>query len=248
MSESYSALSSDWYVNSRLALKLDLPRRREEVLDMFERLRRQFPGMIHFRRHRDELSLESEPEDGQHAWVAIRPTSVRAGTLNPSRLSDGYPVHRTVLETAPFYLSISPLDVDYHEVTYAFELLAGGSHDEIVLEALMAGSPIARALDIPGSRAIDCQPVFGVALDPEGQTEAVVEVKTRPPERGRPAEDRTAEPISVFLTMRRYGPVKDIRELPAIFDALAVRGEELVESRVIPHLVVPIRDAIASGS
>ncbi len=37
MTSSYRALCTDFYVNLKLGLKLDLPRKREEVLEMFER-------------------------------------------------------------------------------------------------------------------------------------------------------------------------------------------------------------------
>lgn len=45
MTESFRALCSDFYVNQKLSVKLELPRGRETVLDMCERIRRQFPSM-----------------------------------------------------------------------------------------------------------------------------------------------------------------------------------------------------------
>jgi len=57
MSESYKALCSDYYVNLKLQLKLELPRNRETVLDLFERVRKQFSSMSSFRRYKDELAL-----------------------------------------------------------------------------------------------------------------------------------------------------------------------------------------------
>lgn len=247
MTESFGALCSAWYVNLKLALKLDLPRKREEVLDLFERIRRQFPAMSQFRRYREELALESEPEAEPQRWVALRGHTIRAGVVDPDRFEDAYALHRCVLEVAPYYLSISPLDVDYVELLYGFDLNAGGNHDEIVFEALVAGSPLAAALDIPGSHVVDCQPMFGVALNDVGSAEAFVEVTTRPPERGEYGTDRPPEPISVLLTLRRYGPVGEIAELPSVLDELSRRGEQLVHSRVVPNLVVPIRVRAGAG-
>ena len=40
MSDSYGALASDFYVNQRLNLKMDLPTERETVLNMFDRARK----------------------------------------------------------------------------------------------------------------------------------------------------------------------------------------------------------------
>ena len=45
MSESYKALCNDFYVNMKLALKLELPKSRETVLDLYERVRKQYPAM-----------------------------------------------------------------------------------------------------------------------------------------------------------------------------------------------------------
>ena len=47
----FQALCSDFYVNQRLWLKLDLPDRRETVLDLFDRLRRTFPKLSQFQRY-----------------------------------------------------------------------------------------------------------------------------------------------------------------------------------------------------
>ena len=53
-------LVTDFYVNQKLALKLDLPGSRETVLDLFGRLKKEFPQLSNFRRFEDELALESD--------------------------------------------------------------------------------------------------------------------------------------------------------------------------------------------
>lgn len=242
MSSSYKAVCSDFYVNLKLNLKLELPRGRETVLSMFERVRRQYPGMTDFKRYKDELALESPSGSSPHRWIAVRSSSVRAGVVNVDELEEAYALHRAILEVAPYFLSISPLDVDFVEVLYGFDLTAGGNHDAIVAEALLGGSTLARLFDVPGGGPIDCQPVFGVSLGRGSGVEAYFEVKTRP---GASRErERGEEPISVYLTLRKHGPIHELGELVRTFDDLAVRGEELVEARVLPGLVVPIRDAI----
>ena len=52
MGDSYKALCSDFYINQKLTVKMDLPRSRETVLEFFERVRKQFPQMNQFRRYR----------------------------------------------------------------------------------------------------------------------------------------------------------------------------------------------------
>ncbi len=255
MSESYGALCSDFYVNQRLNLKMDLPTNRETVLGMFDRVRRDFPGMDRFRRLSSELALESDPTAGQQHWIALRRNHLRTGVVNAPSPQEAYALHRLALETAPYYLSISPLDVDYLELLYGFDLLAAGNHDLIVQEALFADSPLGRMLDVHGTRALDCQPVFGIALDDAAELQAFFEVKTRTPGgpgsptwRGESNSDVAPEPISVYLTLRRYGSVKDVAELKTIFSQLAKHGENYLEGRVVPNLIMPIREAIASNN
>jgi len=247
MSESYRALCTDFYVNMKLTVKMELPKTRETVLDFFERTRRQFGAMNQFRRYRDELALESPQTDAPHRWLSLRSSTVRSGCVNAPTLEDAYALHRHVLETAPAYLSISPLDVDFVELLYGFDLAAPGNHDAIVLEALIPGSPLSALLEIPGASPIDCQPVVGLSLGGKGEVEVYFEVKTR--SSNHPNRDPEAgDPISIFLTLRKFGAFADVKELPGAIAELAHHGEELVERRVVPGLLVPIREAIASGN
>lgn len=247
MSESFQALCSDFYVNQKLVLKMELPRARETVLDLFERVRRQFPTMAGFRRFKDEYALESPQSDMPHRWAAMRGNFIRSGTVNPPSMGEAYALHQHLLEVAPTYLSISPLDVDYLELLYGFDLAAGGNHDSIVFDALLGGSPLAAITDIPNANLIECQPMLGLSLGEKSGIEAFFEVKTRGPQ--HPARDPEAgDPISVFVTLRKSGPVSDVKDLTGMLRTLAKRGEELVQQRVIPGLLVPIREAIASGN
>jgi hypothetical protein len=248
MSDSYGALCSDFYVNQRLNLKMDLPGNREAVLGMFDRVRREFPGMGRFKRMEQELALESDPgAEGPQRWLALRRNNVRSGVVSPGSPAEAYRFHRTMLEVAPYFLSISPLDVDYLELLFGFDLLASGNHDAIVFDALIAGTPLAQMLDAPGASVVDCQPVFGITLGERRDIEAHFEIKTRSAPPDAPGE-QTAAPISIYLTMRRYGSVEDVAELPKVFDRLAKHGEELVQSRLLPNLLLPIREAIGSNN
>jgi hypothetical protein len=249
MTESYRALCSDFYINQKLSVKLDLPRERQTILDLCDRVRRQFPVMSQFRRYRDELALETPPTCPENRWVAIRSNNIRSGVVSPQRPEQAYDLHRHVLEIAPYFLSISPLDVDYLELLYGFDLPAERNHDAIVFDALIAGSPAGRIVDIPGAVVTDCQPLLGVTLRDQagGDIEVGLEVKTRAGSREARAEDGR-EPISVYLTLRRFGPVADVKDLPGTLALLARHGESIVSSRVVPDIIVPIRDAMGSGS
>ncbi|MEL6739605.1 MAG: hypothetical protein AAFP26_03010 [Planctomycetota bacterium] len=247
MSDSLHALCTDFYVNLKLNVKMELPQSRETILDLFERLRRDHPEMSALRRQRDEISLEAPQSARPHRWVALKQSSIRAGVVNPTNSVEAYGLHRTLLELTPFYLSVSPLDVDYLELLFGFDLAAPGNHDRIVADALLAGSPLARALDAaPGAGVIECQPLVGVVLDAGGQVEAHVEVKTR---RSTNADDNAREePISVYVTLRHFGRVTDAAELPQRLEELAERGERLCEDSVAPALLAPLRETIATGN
>jgi len=255
MSESYRALSNDFYVNQKLQVKLDLPRGREGALDFCERLRKRYGGMSLLRRSKEELALESVPEADLNRWMAIKANTLRTGVVNPATLGVAMEYHKAVLEGAPSYLNVSPLDIDYVELLFGFDLTTGGNHDAIVFEALYGGSPLAGL--VGAGSVIDCQPVVGLSLPvPEEdrvagarptheEIQGHLEVKTHPTHARRGGPD--AAPISVYLTLRRFGLYASVEELPAIVDRLVRRGELLIESVVVPSVLLPIRQAAGLG-
>lgn len=244
MADSYEGIASDFYINQRLNLKMDLPTERETVLNMFDRVRKEFPSMERFRRIQSELALESDGGEEPQRWIALRKTSIRSGAINPGTPEEGYRLHQLVLETAPYFLSISPLDIDFLELLYGFDLLCSGNHDAVVFDALFGGTPIAGLSDQRSSIPVDCQPVFGISLSEDMSLQAHFEVKTRTPRPSGRGGETPSEPISVYLALRRYGSVRDVGDLPDVLKTLAKHGEELIQTRVIPTLVQPIRQAI----
>lgn len=252
MADNYRALCSDFYVNMKVHVKMELPRTRETVLEFFERTRRQFPTMTGFRRFRDELALEAPLNETPHRWLSVRANTIRSGVVNAGTLAESYALHLQVLESSPHYLSVSPLDVDHIELMYGFDLLAHGNHDAIVLEALLGSTPLGGLLDIPGATPVEFQPLVAMSLpavDGSPPLEAAFEIKTRPQGRGQSQEeDPQGEPISVCLSLRRPAPFSDLKDLPLSLQTMARRGEDLLESRLVPHLLLPLRDAIASNN
>ncbi len=268
----YDAVCDDLHINLRLALKMDLPRDRETVLQLFDRVRKDFPTMSRFRRTKREFLLETAPpvapaesvdrpemgkdDDGDdegaisQQWLGLRAADLRCGIINPSSNTAAYKLHKTILEVAPYYLSLSPLDVDYVELMYGFDLFAAGNHDAIVYDALFAHSPLGAMLDVRGSIPLDCQPLFVISLTGDLSISAQFEIKTRlhapMPGMPRPPRDHS-EPISIFLCLRKHGGVKDINELPALLATLSRHGEDLIAHKLIPNMIMPIRQAIASA-
>lgn len=248
MENSYRALCSGFYVNLTLTTRMDLPLRRESVLDLFERLRKEYPRLERFRRYRNELALESFARHGEQQWIALRKTTVRAGYVDPPAFADAKKLHASVLELAPFYLSINPLDVESLELMFGFDLDAVGNHNAIVYEALVSKSPLAKALDADHWSPIDIQPNFGVALNEKGDLQAFFEVKTRSTPREIRTGRYTEQPISVCLSIRKGGPLRDVKDLGAWLDLLVEHGQKIAIDRVVPHILQPIREAIASSS
>jgi hypothetical protein len=238
-------LCSDFYVNQRLALKMDLPETREPTLELFDRMRKSFPELTRVRRGEDEVALESDEARDDFLWVSLRRTSIRSGHASPPSLQDAYRIHRAVLETAPWFLSISPLDIEHIDLTFGFDLETDQPRDSVVFDALLAASPLAGLVDGDLDHPVDVQPFLGMSLSPSGNLMATFEVKTRP-RGGDAVKTGFAEPISVYLTVRRNGPLASLEELPGIFATLCGHAERLAEERAIPHLVMPIREAIAA--
>lgn len=247
MTTSYGALCTDFYVNLKLGMKMDLPTERQTVLDLFERVKKECPGMERFRRFRGELALESGEKDGKTQWLALRRNTVRAGCVNPAELDVAYRMHKAVLEITPFFLSISPLDVDYLEVLFGFDLEAQGNQNAIVHDALLGGTPLGELVDRDSASPIDVQPLLGGALNEAMDLQVYYEIKTRTTPRQIREKDYTDEPISVYVTLRKYSPCEAIKELPAAFDDLAGRAERLTERKVLPKLISPLREAIAAS-
>ncbi len=242
--ESLRALVSDVYVNLKLSLKLDLPKERESVPEFFDRVRRQYPTMSELKRYRDELALETAGGgDEPYRWLAVRSKNVRSGVVNPDAWESAHALHEHVLEVAPYFLSISSLDIDSVEVLFGVDLLCAGNHDEVVFDALVAGTPLANLMD-SDARVSDCQPVLSWTMGVGSGVDVQYEVKTRL--HGKGSGDHP-EPLSVYLTCRQAGPVGELSDLVRVYRSLSAVGERLVSERVIPHLVVPIRDSIVSG-
>ena len=243
MTESFRALCSDFYINSKISAKLELPGSRETVLELFERIRHEFPTMSGFKRYRDELALESPTSDLPHRWIAVRQNTVRAGVVNPQNAVAAYSLHKRLAETVPYFLSVSPLDVESVELLFGFDLSAGGNHDAIVAEALLGGSPIARFAELGAGGVHDCQPLLGFTHPEDASIDVLVEVKTRGAEHHAPD---ASEPISLYLTVRRTCRSGPLEDMPAHIEALAEAGESLVTERLVPHLLTPLREAITN--
>ncbi|MEM8737770.1 MAG: hypothetical protein AAGG38_04740 [Planctomycetota bacterium] len=248
MATSFGALCTDFYINHKLALKMDLPSERETILHFFDRMRKSLPAMNRFKRYDGELALESARKDARYTWLALRRNSIRTGHVNPETMDQALDYHQLVLELAPYHLTISPLDVDYVELMYGFDLECRQNHDAVIFEALYANSPLGSLLGDAADRVLDVQPVFGQSLNDAGDLQAYYEVKTRPKSRRGSSKRYSGEPISLFLTLRKYGPVDDLADMPGLVRQLNEHCEALATDKLIPDLLTPIVQHIGSSA
>ncbi|MFQ5414980.1 MAG: hypothetical protein ACE5E6_11030 [Phycisphaerae bacterium] len=249
MSHHFGAVCDEFFVSSRLYLKLDLPLERETILHFFERVRKEFPSMSKFRRREDGcLILEEEPDSGaSRRWVRIEPGSLRFGHFAPPDVSAVRALSDVILEHAPYHLTFSEIDYDHLELIYGFDLEYRGNHDQLVAETLWSDHPLGGfVLGEESAHTIDAQPYFGIALTPDCDLQAFVETKSRT----ATYEVRTGEferqPLSVFLTIRKYWTTEEGQGVKDVAASLYGYANELAADKVVPLLVNPLAQAIAS--
>jgi len=241
---SFGTLCSDFYVNQKISLSMDMPKVKESASELFDRLRRDVPEFERIRPFEHELALETAEIDGRYQWVGLRNRSIGSGVVNPAEIEDAYRLHRLLLELTPYYLSITALDVEYIELVFGFDLPARENRNEVVMHSLLAGSPLASLADDGIEPLLDVQPRIGFALNESCDLQAFVEIKTRTTAAQVATQIFQDEPISVFLTIRRNGPLQSVEEFITTFGRLAGHIEHIAEHRVIPDIVIPLHQAI----
>lgn len=248
MATSFGALCTDFYVNQELALKMDMPSDRETLLHLFDRIRADFPAMEKLRRYPEELSLESRRDDGKYSWMALRRTGIRSGHVNPESLEQAYALHKCILGVAPYHLTISPLDVDYLELLFGFDLECPENHHEIVYEALIADTPLARLMDDREGVPCDVQPAYGMLVGENLDVQATFEVKCQTTASQIRRGQYRPEPISIYMSLRKRGPIRKPEDLLTIFEELRQHAERLANEKVVPELLIPISRAITPSA
>ena len=249
MSLPYSAFCEDFYVNMRLGSQLQLPHQRDTVLHYFERVQKDFPGMSRFRKAENgELSLEEDRNENSYRWLTLENKRLSSGHVNPPSLEAAMKLHTLNLQLAPAYLSISPVEIDYLDVLFGFDLSFSGNHDEIVSESLLEASPLACLAEVAGSKVVDFQPTITVALSDDCRLQARIDVVTRTNSYQVRTGDYSEEAISVYLVVRRYWGDRPKESMEQIAQMLAEKADALCVSHVIPRVLRPLSSAIASRS
>jgi len=249
MPHPYSSFCEDFYVNMRLGSQMSLPHQRETVLHFFERLQKDIPTLVRFRKgDNGELSLEEDRGGNNYRWVSLESKRLSSGHVNPPSLEAAAKLHSLILELSPYHLGISPVEVDHLDVLFGFDLCFSGNHDEIIAESLLADSPLSCLSDEPGARSVDFQPTVTVALSDDCRLQARLDIVTRTNSYQVRTGDYSDDVISVYLILRRYWGDQP-RELKAeLLSEMIERAETLASRHVLPRIVRPISEAIASRS
>jgi hypothetical protein len=249
MSNPFSSFCEDFYINMRLGSQMALPHNRETILHFFETVQKGFPGMTRFRKAENgELNLEEDRSQQTYRWLAVEQKRLSAGHVNPASTADGVKLHKLLLDLAPHHLGLSPVEIDYLDVLFGFDLEFAGNHDEIIAESLYPESPLTCLLDEQGAKAVDFQPTVTVALSDDCRLQARIDVVTRTNSYQVRTGDYSDDVISVYLILRRYWGDRPKQPLPQLLIEMAERAENLCTNLVVPRVLKPISSAIASRS
>jgi hypothetical protein len=243
----YSNDADDFYVNVNLNTEMELPTGRDTVLHYFEQMRKAFPELRNFyTRESGDLVLEGDKEAESYRWLAIEPRRLCSGHVNPSALDEAYRQHEMVLDLAPHLLTISLLDCEALDVMYGFDFTYEGNHDEVVSEALGVGPGLEGMFDVAGARVIHYEPSITLALDDSCRLQCRLSLETRT----NAYQVRTGEfpddQISVYFTVRQYWGTGPEMSFVESFRRQREVGEDALQRVVIPRIVRPLAQAIAS--
>jgi hypothetical protein len=233
----------------RLGSQLALPHGRETLLHFFERVQKQFPAMSRFRKtEAGDFNIEEDRSGRSYRWTSLEQKRISAGHVNPQEIEDALRLHTSILETAPHFLGISPVEVDYLDVLFGFDLEFGGNHDEIIAESIFGDSPLACLSDVEGARAVDFQPTVTVALSDDCRLQARIDIVTRTNSYQVRTGDYSDDVISVYLILRRYWGDRPKEPMEEMFTKMAKRADVLAQQYIVPKILRPISSAIASRS
>jgi len=247
MSNGYSSLCDDFYLDMYVNTKLDLPSQRDTILAFFERIQRHFPAMCSFyRRENNEYCLEENRNASQYRWVSLHTDHIGSGVVNPAVFEDAYKQDRLILDLVPYMLGVSHLDIDSLDVTFGMDFDYIGNHDEVIAEALLGSTAFNCLLDLPTARPVGCSPAVVVALSDDCRTQARISVESKTsicePDKQIQNSD---EAISLSFTIRQYSLAAVKFDALKSFEQQCRLAEELMAEKIVPNFVHPLINVIA---
>ena len=243
----FGSLCDDFYINMNLSTEMDLPQSRESVLHFFERLQKRYPTMRNFLgREKGDFVLEEDKEQGHYRWATIETRRLSSGYVNPESVETALEQHRLVMELAPAYLSVSPLDCEALDIMYGFDFTYRGNHNQLVAEALGVCPAFEKLLDGPLGTVVSQEPSLTLALDESCRRLCRISIETRT----NAAQIRTGEfpedQISVYFTARHFGSLGPETNFLQALDELSKVCADMVDGYVVENVLRPLARAIAT--
>jgi hypothetical protein len=249
MANSYCSFCEDFYVNMRLGSQMALPHQRETVLHFFEQIQKAFPNMSRFRKaDNGELNLEEDRGKQSYRWTSLESRRLSSGHVNPASVEEAMSLHTLLLQQAPYQLGVSPVEIDYLDILFGFDLEFTGNHDEIIAESLFAESPLTCLTEEREARAVDFQPTVTVALSDDCRLQARIDVITRTNSYQVRTGEYSDDVISVYLVLRRFWGDRPKLSMDKLALQMAERADALCTNHIVPKVIKPISAAIASRS
>lgn len=247
MTSSFGSFCDDFYIDLCVNTRLELPDQRDTVLAFFEQLRKRFGNLTNFsRRDGGEFLLEEERQNQKYRWVSLEKDRISSGCAEPAELQEAYVLHHEVLELMPYMLGVTTLDVESIDITFTLDFDYQGNHDEVIAEALLAGSSFGSMLELSGAKIIGCNPSMILALSDDFRVQARLAVESRSNMHDLNGEKvKQDEPISLYFTIRRHPSPTDTINIIEAYRQQCKLAEQLMFDRVLPHFVQPLVSAIA---
>jgi len=242
----YAAICDDFGIFAYLNTKLELPSSTETVLHFFEAIQKSFPDMRQFERgEAGEFVLEEDTDEGSLRSVTLEPRRLASAHMNPDSLEDADRQHERVLDIAPYHLDLSSLNCDSLDVLFTFDFMYRGNHHAVVAEALAQGSPFEGLLQLPGSRVTHFEPSMMVTLDDDGRLQARLWIETRTSAQQVQSGNFNEMPIRVYFQLHQEWSRQPFKSFSEAYWHRRRLAQELVESHVLPGILLPLQQTIA---
>ena len=244
----YSSLCDDFGVYVYVNTKMELPTRRESILNFFDSLRKTFPADDRLRMpgnwgirsgrgsRTGKLSLG---QPGNETLLLRLHESAGAGSW-PTTITNG--CWRWLRITSTSARSIARP----WTCLFAFDFMYQGNHDEVVAEALGLNTTLENLVQMPGTKVINYEPSLMLALDDACRLQCRLCIETRT----NAFQIRTGQfpeaPISVYFTVRQYWGRQGGKTFGESYKYQRKVLQELVDQHIIPSVIQPLNRTITN--
>ncbi|MBX3423146.1 MAG: hypothetical protein KF752_16435 [Pirellulaceae bacterium] len=242
----YENCCDEFYANMYLQTEMRLPRNRETLLHFFDQIRRRHPNLTNFyARQRGEYCIDQEKVDGQYRWVSIEQRRLCSGAVNPTSLEAALAQHRSVLDIAPYDLSLGRLDCESLNFTMGFDFHYRGNHSQLLAEALGMVPALERLSEVVPGPLLGYEPTLQFALDEDCRTQARINFESRSTAYQVRTGEFGEEGLSVHLTVRRYASLSQEEQFTTELERLAGIAGQLVNDYLVENILQPLQQMIA---